>query len=453
MNILVINGSPKGNNSVTLQTLLFLEKLFIEHKFSFLNVGQKIRYYEKNFHEIKEAFDKSDIIIFSYPVYTFLVPYQLHRFIELLKENNIDVKDKFASQFSTSKHFYDITAHKFVEENCLDLGFKYIKGLSADMEDLMKKEGQDDAINFFNYLIFSAENNICSHHDIDNNQNKSYPIYQRKFNDFNITDKDKSKDIVILSSVSKDDDNLRNIIEDFRNIFPYQTREINIREYKFHGGCLGCFGCAVTGKCVYKDGFDDFLRNEIQKADAVIYAFTIENHYAHSSFKIYDDRQFCNGHRMVTEGMPIGYIISGDYDRESNLQTIIEARSEVGGNFLTHIANDYNKNIYDELMKLSSVMKYAIDNKCTRPKNFYGVGGMKIFRDLIYIMQGIMKEDHRYYKKHNIYDFPQKQRMKMLQMKFLGTLMSIPSVQKKMKNKMNEYILMPYKKIIDNAGK
>ena len=129
MNILVINGSPKGNNSITLQTLLFLEKLFIEHQFSFLNVGQKIKYYEKNFNEIKEAFEKADIIIFSYPVYTFLIPYQLHRFIELLKENNIEVKDKFATQFSTSKHFYDITAHKFLEENCLDLGFKYIKGL------------------------------------------------------------------------------------------------------------------------------------------------------------------------------------------------------------------------------------------------------------------------------------------------------------------------------------
>ena len=28
MNILVINGSPKGENSVTLQTALYLEKLF-----------------------------------------------------------------------------------------------------------------------------------------------------------------------------------------------------------------------------------------------------------------------------------------------------------------------------------------------------------------------------------------------------------------------------------------
>ena len=454
MNILVINGSPKGNSSITLQTLLFLEKLFTEHKFSFLNAGQKIKYYEKNFNEIKEELEKTDLIIFSYPVYTFLVPYQLHRFIELLKENNINIKNKFATQFSTSKHFYDITAHKFMEENCLDLGLKYIRGLSADMEDLMKKEGQEDAINFFNYLIFCIENNlnIKYRYNLDISDRKEKIIYNRKYTNSS-KEKDISKDVLILTNCAKNDESLRNMIEDFKSVFHYKTREINIREYNFHGGCLGCFGCAITGKCVYKDGFDDFLRNEIQKADSIIYAFTIENHYTHSSFKIYDDRQFCNGHRTVTEGMPIGYIISGDYEREYNLQTLIESRSEVGGNFLTHIAYDYNDDACNELSKLSSIMKYAMDNKCTRPKNFYGVGGMKIFRDLIYIMQGLMKEDHKYYKKHHIYDFPQKQKMKMLQMKLVGALISIPSMQKKMKDKMNEYILMPYKKVIDNAVK
>ena len=33
MNILVLNGSPKGEGSVTLQTVLYLEALHPEHKF------------------------------------------------------------------------------------------------------------------------------------------------------------------------------------------------------------------------------------------------------------------------------------------------------------------------------------------------------------------------------------------------------------------------------------
>ncbi len=130
------------------------------------------------------------------------------------------------------------------------------------------------------------------------------------------------------------------MIADFRAALPYESRVVNLREFPFAGGCLGCFGCAVTGKCVYKDGFDDFLRTKIQTADAIVYAFTISDHYTHSSFKCYDDRQFCNGHRTVTHGTPMAYLISGDYTYEANLRMIVEGRAEVGGNYLAGVATD-----------------------------------------------------------------------------------------------------------------
>ena len=57
-------------------------------------------------------------------------------------------------------------------------------------------------------------------------------------------------------------------------------------------------------------------------------------------FKTFDDRQFCNGHRTVTEGSPVAYIANGDYAAEENLRTIIEARAQVGGNFLAGVGHD-----------------------------------------------------------------------------------------------------------------
>ena len=42
MKICVINGSPRGKNSVTLQTVLYLEKRFPQHSFDFLNAGAGI---------------------------------------------------------------------------------------------------------------------------------------------------------------------------------------------------------------------------------------------------------------------------------------------------------------------------------------------------------------------------------------------------------------------------
>ena len=112
MNILVLNGSPKGEYSITLQTVRYIEKLHPEHNFEVLHVGQRIRALERDLSPAIAAVQKADALLFAYPVYTFIAPYQLHRFIELLKASGCDLSGKFATQISTSKHFYDVTAHR-----------------------------------------------------------------------------------------------------------------------------------------------------------------------------------------------------------------------------------------------------------------------------------------------------------------------------------------------------
>ena len=126
MQVLVINGSPSGKNSITLQTALFIEKHFKKIEFRYLHVGSRIHAIEKSFAESEEALRSADLLIFAYPVYTFLVPSQLHRFIELIKEHGVDLSGKYATQLTTSKHFYDTTAHEFIKDNCDDLVYKLI---------------------------------------------------------------------------------------------------------------------------------------------------------------------------------------------------------------------------------------------------------------------------------------------------------------------------------------
>ena len=79
--VLVLNGSPTGENSITLQTALFIANAFPDAEFSYLHVGKRIKAYEKDFAECRTALETADLILFCYPVYTFLVPAQLHRFI------------------------------------------------------------------------------------------------------------------------------------------------------------------------------------------------------------------------------------------------------------------------------------------------------------------------------------------------------------------------------------
>ena len=442
MHIAVINGSPKGEYSITLQTVYYLQRKFPEHTFTVIHAGQKIRTLEKDFHKTKEQLETADALLFSYPVYTFLAPSQLHRFVELMKENKVNVQGKYASQITTSKHFYDVTAHKYIEENALDMGLKYIRGLSADMEDLLEEKGQQDAEKFFERFLWHVKEDIYvsapGHEAAAETVTASLPA--------ETAEKKPGKDIVIITDCQNENSNLARMAERFRRVFPYETRVVNIAEYPLSGGCLGCFRCAVSEKCVYKDGFDTFLREKIQTADAIVYAFSVKDHSMGARFKMYDDRNFCNGHRTVTVGMPVGYLASGAYSREHNLKTVVEARAETGGNFLCGVATD-ERDTDRQVDELAKTLAFALDTKHTAPRNFWGVGGMKIFRDLIYQMRGMMRADHKFYKKQGIYDFPQKKKLTSMKMYLVGMLLSNEKVLAKMGNAMNEGMIAPYKKL------
>lgn len=447
MEILVINGSPKGAYSVTLQTTNYLQILYPEHHFDILHAGRTINALEKDFSNAITAIEKADVLLFSYPVYTFIAPCQLHRFIELLKSADLELSGKYASQITTSKHFYDITAHRYIQDNCADLGLRYIPGLSADMDDLTKRKGQQEAQSFFQYLCWCVQQGIWEH--------APQPLPRPETVEASVPacmSTEKAGDVVIVADLDEDDTQLRSMVDRFRAVLPRRTRIVNIREYPFRGGCLGCFSCAVSGKCIYTDGFDDYLRNEIQTAESIVYAFTVKDHSMGARFKMFDDRQFCNGHRTVTIGMPVGYLISGSYSREANLQTILEARAQVGSNFLAGIA--INEQDPDGAVdRLCAKLTYALDHKYLPPQNFYGIGGMKVFRDLIWLMQGMMKADHKFYKSHGQYDFPQKQWPRMLAMYAVGAMLGNKKLKSKMGSAMNDGMLMPYRKVLEQAKK
>ena len=452
MNVLVLNGSPAGKNSITLQTVEYIEKHFADCAFNVLHVGQRIKSMEKDFAPCREALEAAELILFAYPVYTFLAPAQLHRFIELMKGSGVDFTGKYATQLTTSKHFYDTTAHRFIQDACDDMGLKYVRGLSADMEDLLSEEGRNDALAFFGYVRWNMENGLFEP-----------PFYRPDKADLPALKtaspgepraKRRPGEAVIVADLSADaEGRLAAMIERFKNVYEYETRVVDLAEFPFSGGCLGCFHCAADGKCIYKDGFDDYLRNNIQSADAIVYAYTVKDHSMGTRFKLYDDRQFCNGHRTVTMGKPVGYLVDGALEPETNLKTLMEARAQVGGNFLAGIATDRHDPDAD-IDRMAKTLAWAVREHYCPPADFYGVGGMKIFRDLIYQMQGLMRADHKFYKAHGFYkDFPQKHRGKMVAMYAVGAMMTNEKMRKKAGAKMTEGMLMPYKAALKKAEK
>ena len=449
MNILVVNGSPAGDDSITLQTMLYLQRLHPDHSYAQLNVGRRVRALERDFSEARSALEVADLIVFCYPVYTFLVPAQLHRFVELVKERGVDVAGAYATQVTTSKHFYDTTAHEFIRQNCADLGLRYVEGLSADMEDLLSKRGRDEARAFFAHVLWAVEQGLADE--------RVEPVANELLVEATVPSglpsKDDTRRVAIVCDLAEGDGPLARMVERFRACCPYPTTVVNLHEFAFAGGCLGCFRCAADGTCVYRDGFADLLRDGIQTCDATAYAFTIRDHSMGYRFKLFDDRQFCNGHRTVTMGKPVGYLVDGHLSAEPNLRQLIEARAQVGGNHLAGVAT--NEVAPDaEIDRMAAELAYALANDYQQPANFYGVGGLKIFRDLIYRMQGLMREDHRFYKEHGFYDdFPQRHRGTIAAMYLVGGLMRNERLAKRAGANMTSGMLMPYKQVLKRAEK
>ena len=75
---------------------------------------------------------------------------------------------------------------------------------------------------------------------------------------------------------------------------------------------------------------------------------------------------------------------------------------------------------------------------------------MKIFRDLIYMMRGLMRADHRFFKSHGQYDFPQKQWRTSWKMYLVGWLMRSKKLKAKAGDKFTEGMVGPYRKAIEN---
>ena len=245
MKIVIVNGSPAGDNSITLQTVEYLKMLFPKHSYTTINAAQKIRSLEKDFSEAAGILEEAELILFAYPVYTFLVPSQLHRFLELIKEQQVDLSGVYATQITTSKHFYDMTAHRFVEDFCADLHMRYVRGLSADMEDLLSEKGQKEAREFFRYVLWNIRQGLS--------ETPSVKVCA-PFSGISASDVKQAKDrgtfsvaLVADYDPALKDQPLAAMIRRFMKRLPGSCELINLREFPFKGGCLGCFHCAVDG--------------------------------------------------------------------------------------------------------------------------------------------------------------------------------------------------------------
>ncbi|MCG2768009.1 MAG: hypothetical protein L6435_06440 [Anaerolineae bacterium] len=211
---------------------------------------------------------------------------------------------------------------------------------------------------------------------------------------------------------------------------------IDLNDIDIRGACLGCMRCGYDYTCTYQDGFADFYNERVRTADIIVFAGTVKGRYLSSMWKTFYDRAFFWNHTPSLPGKQLGYIISGPLTQNQNLIQILEASSTARqhANHVDIITDECdNSEEIDALLQsfAERLVRFA-EEGYVRPQNFLGVGGHTVFRDNIWgRLRPIWQADHRYFKKHGLYDFPQRDYRSRVLTSILMLLTKIPGVRKK----------------------
>lgn len=458
MEIIVLNGSPKGDLSVTMQYVHFVQKKFPQHELKILNVGQRIKTIEKDesaFREIVDAIGAADGVLWAFPVYFLLVPSNYKRFIELIRERGVEgvFKNKYSASLSTSIHFHDHIAHNYINAVCDDLDMRYAGGFSPDMYDLLKEKERKRLILFTSHFFETIEKKMPTPRNFS-------PLVHSSFK-YVPGDVDKKigtgrRKVCVLTDSKEREANLGRMVHHFTGMFHENLEVIDLNEVDIKGGCLGCIQCAYDGRCGYdeKDGYAGFFNTQVKGADVLVFAGSIEDRYLSSRWKLFFDRSFFNNHAPVLTGKQVGFIVSGPLRQVPNLRQALEAFCEIQqANVVDFISDECgNSPEIDALLEglAGRLIRFA-EEGYVKPAGFLGVGGRKIFRDDIYgRLRFPFRADHHYYKKNGFYDFPQRDYKTRVRNAIMLLLTRIPSVRKEIyTGRIKKEMVKPLEKVLD----
>lgn len=458
MNIVVLNGSPKGDLSVTLQYVRFAERKLPGHKFTMFNVAKDINRIEKDsdsFNQIIAAVKNADAVLWAFPLYFLLVCSQYKRFIELIFERKQQkaFAGKYTASLLTSIHFFDHTARNYIHAICDDLDMRYVGAYSPAMYDLMNKTERGRLLSFFRLFTGAVERKALTPRVYNASHYKKFRYKAGRIKPGADT---YGKRLLVIKDGGPQAGNVDAMVSSFAANFSCDVEIVDLKEIEIRGGCLGCIKCGLDNICEYegKDGFIEFYRSKVMKSDILVYAGAIHDRYLSSRWKAFFDRSFFNTHIPIYKDKQVMFIISGPLGDNPNIREVFEGYIEnQEGNFAGIVSDESaDSKTIDRLLTGAAVSITSMAKENYRnPGTFLGVGGRKVFRDDVYgMLRFVFQADHRYYKKHGYYDFPQKN-FKARRMNFIMMLMTkLPQFRKKFRKMIKSEMVKPIKYIAEN---
>jgi multimeric flavodoxin WrbA len=458
MKIAVLNGSPKGMTSVTMQYVLYIQKQFPEHELEIVGIHHKTRKMEKDgavLEEVLSVVRSSDGVLWAFPVYYMLVPGYYKRFIELIWEKGAEgvFRGKHAAILATSIKYFDHAALYYMQGICEDLGMKYHGSFSPEMYLLAKEEGRAKT-RFFAWNLFDEI-------EKDRVVAKSYsPVTWREFEyrpgPAGSRVPPGSKKVLVLTDSDGSKPNLDRMIERFRESFTEEVELLNINDVKTDGPCLGCIHCWYDRQCVYKDDFADVMKEKVLTADILVFTGAIKDRFLSSQWKIWLDRSFCNGHTAWLPGKQIAFLVAGPLSQIPNITEIFQVFFELlDANMVGFVSDEYgdSEEIDKVLEDLAGRLIRFSDNQYVQPSTDLGEASRLTFREVFWgrFRFPFIADYHAYFKDLGDREFPHKDyKTRIRNWSLMLLSYCSPAFRSKMTKNMKQNLLLPLKGVLED---
>ena len=458
MKIVVLNGSPKGQVSATMQYVRFLEKKSPQHEFTIIDACRNSRQMEEDEGEFGAAIrtiQEADAILWATPVYVFVVPGPYKRFIELVFQRGAQAafKGKYAVILTTSVRFFDHAAHAYLHGISEDLGMQVAGAYSAEMYDLVKQDEQRRLARFWEFCVEVAEERMPIQRRFASLREEPFS-YSPGPSPMKI--RTGGRKIVIVTEALQGG-NLHGMVVKICECFADPVTVVNLNDIRMHGGCRGCIQCGVDNVCVHRDADDVFeVYQKLMAADIVIEAATIKDRSLSARWKTFVDRGFFNNHIPILVGKQLGCLVSGPLRQLSHLRDVLEASAQMQRANLAGIVTDEcgDSRELDRLLEPFAGRLIECDKAgYIHTPTFLGKAGHKILRDEISErLRSVFPRDHEYYKKHGLYDFPRRSIKTRLNEFLLRLMMKFPGFRKKFTASIRTEMVKPLQKVVEHSG-
>lgn len=372
MNVAVLSASPKQQLSLTLQTVRTLQKMCKEDTFDICFIKDV-----NDCSEFQSKVDSADLVLILSSLYHFNTHGQLMRYLKGLKIPT----GKPITYITTSGGNMDVPAHNYIRSYARHNGLKWIRSLSLLDEDVLKEHRREELYRWFSYVK-----------DVINQRQ----LTADSLKDLRISILDCGDDPAETEETAKD---IAKRYEQLgAKVKVYNMREKNIK------GCIACFGCYTTNKCVIKDDFETLVREINANTDMMVVVSGVNYNQFSTNYKYFLDRHVMFGRFGQDLEMIKAYVVCGDIDGADMAE--LEQHTLV----VDSLDGDTHVGIYsgtpEEIDTFIKESSYVCINDLFPQRNTHSYGLSLQFANLAYRLQNMTPNDYNYFKAKGFYEMP-----------------------------------------------